>query len=101
MTDKPRKHTGSDSTSPYPVSSLSPSFELVDLAKQISEADAMINTRVSAKLRVIADQIRALQAEAKMAVFDFIEAWYNPHRRHSGLGQLSPFNYERKHQKAA
>ncbi len=25
------------------------------------------------------------QAEARMAVFDFIEGWYNPHRRHSGL----------------
>ncbi len=35
------------------------------------------------------------QAEARMAVFDFIEAWYNPHRRHSALGQLSPVNYER------
>jgi transposase InsO family protein len=23
-------------------------------------------------------------AEARMAVFEFIEGWYNPHRRHSG-----------------
>jgi putative transposase len=23
------------------------------------------------------------QAEARMAIFDFIEGWYNPHRRHS------------------
>jgi len=30
------------------------------------------------------------QAEAKMAVFDFIEAWYNPHRRHSALDDESP-----------
>ena len=36
------------------------------------------------------------QREARMAVFDFIEGFYNPHRRHSGLGQLSPINYERK-----
>ena len=41
------------------------------------------------------------QAEARMAVFDFIEAWYNPHRRHSSLGQMSPLNYERKHAPAA
>jgi len=41
------------------------------------------------------------RAEAKMAVFDFIEAWYNPHRRHSALGQLSPLNYERRHASAA
>ena len=25
------------------------------------------------------------QAEAKMAIFEFIEGWYNPHRRHSAL----------------
>ncbi|MCG8468711.1 MAG: IS3 family transposase [Gemmatimonadetes bacterium] len=41
------------------------------------------------------------QAEAKMAVFDFIEGWYNPHRRHSALGQLSPLNYESRHASAA
>ena len=37
------------------------------------------------------------QAEAKMAVFEWIEGWYNPHRRHSGLGYRSPANYERVH----
>ncbi len=41
------------------------------------------------------------QAEARMAVFDFIEAWYNPHRRHSALGQMSPLNYEKEHAPAA
>lgn len=38
------------------------------------------------------------QTEARMAVFDFIEGWYNPHRRHSALDYLSPINYERSHQ---
>jgi putative transposase len=37
------------------------------------------------------------QAEAKMAAFQFIEGWYNPHRRHSGIDYLSPINYERRH----
>lgn len=37
------------------------------------------------------------QAQAKMAVFEFIEGWYNPHRRHSGIDYLSPVNYERRH----
>lgn len=33
-------------------------------------------------------------AEAKMALFDFIEGWYNPHRKHSALGYKSPAQYE-------
>jgi len=36
-------------------------------------------------------------ADARLAVFDFIEAWYNPHRRHSYTGQLSPAEYERRY----
>ncbi len=39
------------------------------------------------------------QAEAKMAVFEWIEGWYNPHRRHSSLGYRSPVNYERAHER--
>jgi hypothetical protein len=35
------------------------------------------------------------QIEARMAVFEFIEGWYNPHRRHSALDYLSPINFER------
>jgi putative transposase len=35
--------------------------------------------------------------EARLAIFTWIEAWYNPKRRHSGLGQMSPMNFERKH----
>jgi putative transposase len=38
--------------------------------------------------------------EASIAIFDFIEGWYNPHRRHSSLGYLSPNNFERRDQAA-
>jgi len=36
------------------------------------------------------------QAEAKMAVFEYIEEFYNPHRLHSAIGYLSPVNFERR-----
>ena len=41
------------------------------------------------------------QAEAQVAVFRYIEGWYNPHRRHSALGQRSPVSYERTTSSAA
>ena len=34
------------------------------------------------------------QAEARIAVFAFIEGFYNPRRRHSSLGYLSPVKFE-------
>ena len=37
----------------------------------------------------------ASQAQARMAVFDFIEGFYNPLRLHSALGYRSPVCYER------
>jgi putative transposase len=33
---------------------------------------------------------------ARMAVFDFIERFYNPWRRHSSIGDLSPTDFERR-----
>jgi putative transposase len=41
------------------------------------------------------------QAEAKMAVFDFMEGFYNPRHRHSSLGHQSPVNFEKMHAAAA
>ncbi len=38
------------------------------------------------------------QVEARLAVFEFIEGFYNPQRRHSGLGYLSPVEYEQRAQ---
>ena len=41
------------------------------------------------------------RAEAKLAVFSFIEGWYNPHRRYSSIDYLSPVNYEQRLRSAA
>lgn len=36
----------------------------------------------------------ATHAEARQAIFKYIETWYNPRRRHSSLCYQSPINYE-------
>ena len=36
-------------------------------------------------------------AEARAAVFEFVEGWYNTRRRHSALGYASPLEFERLH----
>jgi putative transposase len=37
------------------------------------------------------------RAHLASAVFEWIEAWYNPRRRHSYCGMLSPADYEAAH----
>ena len=41
------------------------------------------------------------RTEARMAVFQYIEGWYNPKRRHSALDYQSPINYEKLRLEAA
>ena len=40
----------------------------------------------------------ATRDQARSAVFDYIEGFYNPRRRHSAIGYHSPIDYERSHQ---
>ncbi len=58
-------HTGEALSSPYPVSRLAAQIDLVDIARELERADEAVNLRVTAKLEVIAQQIRSLQAEAR------------------------------------
>jgi hypothetical protein len=63
--DKSVLHRGEDHCSPYPVSRLAPAFQMTDLAAEVERGESMLSARTGAKLRVIADQIKALQAEAR------------------------------------
>tara|TARA_R110002110_G_scaffold85816_6_gene223967 strand:- start:6122 stop:6946 length:825 start_codon:yes stop_codon:yes gene_type:complete len=41
------------------------------------------------------------RAEAKQDVFDYIEMFYNPKRKHTKNGMLSPVDFERQHETSA
>ena len=41
--------------------------------------------------------VRPTRAEARAAIFEYIEGWYNPRRRHSTLAYLSPTEFEAQH----
>jgi putative transposase len=46
---------------------------------------------------LLARQTFPTHAAARMAIFRFIEGFYNPRRRHSGLGTVAPVEFERRH----
>jgi len=48
------------------------------------------------KRELVGDADWATRDEARTAVFEFIEIWYNRERRHSSLGYLSPVAYEQQ-----
>jgi putative transposase len=48
------------------------------------------------KRELVDDAGWATRDEARTAVFEYIEVWYNRERRHSSLGYLSPVAYERQ-----
>ena len=41
------------------------------------------------------------QEQLASAIFEWIEAWYNPRRRHTSLGDLAPAEYEALHTTAS
>ena len=56
-----------------------------------SLADTFDSVRKGARL------VMSYHAGGRLGVFEYLEGWYNPHRRHSALGQQSRANYERYH----
>ncbi len=59
-------HLGPSRTSPYPLSRLSAPHDLVDVARQVAEADASIALAAGGKLSLIARQIQELQEKARV-----------------------------------
>ena len=51
----------------------------------------------SLECELIERRVWQTKTQARLDIFTWIEAWYNPRRRHSGVGQMSPNNFERKH----
>jgi putative transposase len=52
----------------------------------------------SPECELIARRSWKTKTEARLAVFTWIESWYNPRRRHSGFNYQSSSNFERNHQ---
>jgi hypothetical protein len=70
MSDDTKRYAGPNvdgpsSLSPYPISRMSAPHDLVDTAREIQKADGVITAVASEKLGMIAEQIRALQAQAR------------------------------------
>jgi transposase InsO family protein len=58
----------------------------------------MIESFWSTMQRELLDTRRwASQEQLASAIFEWIEAWYNPRRRHTSLGMLSPHEFESLH----
>jgi putative transposase len=53
------------------------------------------------QIELLDEQRWDTRKQLALAMFDWIEAWYNPSRRHSYCGMLSPVDYERAHTPAA
>jgi putative transposase len=64
--------------------------------------NSMIESFWSTMQRELLDTRRwSDQQQLAAAIFEWIEAWYNPRRRHTSLGMLSPVEFEALHTKAA
>jgi len=53
----------------------------------------------SLKLELVYQVQWRTRAEARTAIFEYLELFYNRRRRHSSLGYLSPVEFERRNQR--
>ena len=73
-----------------------PASDLVDRNLYTHEPNAMCESFFATLECELPDRRKfQTKVEARMAICEFIEGWYNPARRHSALGYQSPIAYER------
>jgi transposase InsO family protein len=71
---------------------------IVSMSRRGNCYDNAMKESFFATLKVeCAHQPFATRAQARTAIFDYIEGWYNRQRLHSALGYLSPEQFERRH----
>ncbi|MDX2052335.1 MAG: DUF2452 domain-containing protein [Polyangiaceae bacterium] len=58
-------HQGQANSAPYPTSRLQAPISLVNIAQELELASQSVSSHAGARLQVILDQMRALQAEAQ------------------------------------
>jgi putative transposase len=57
--------------------------------------NAMAESFVSTLKAEMPDRLFPTREAARTVVFEYIEGFYNPTRRHSSIGYMSPADYER------
>ena len=73
-------------------------MEMADAAAlldEFEEVDGGVETTL--EVECLAKHRFATHTDARLTIFRYIEGWYNPHRRHSALGQRSPLAFEQAH----
>lgn len=59
------RYQGPTHAAPYPLSRMAPAFSLIDAATELARADDQLATATGGKLAVLAEQMRALRAQAE------------------------------------
>ncbi|MER7469034.1 IS3 family transposase, partial [Streptomyces sp. NPDC097981] len=87
-TSSARSTTSSDPPQRHPVQSVD-SYRSVNALAE--------NLWMVIKTECIRGRVFATRAEANLALFEYLDSFYNPRRIQKRLGYLSPIEYEEKH----
>ena len=76
-------------------------FRATEIAWRIGKSTMYFELFASLECERIDRRRFATRTEARLALFQYIEGFYNTRRRHASLGYLSPVNYKRSFKKTA